>query len=156
MFKRLLLKLAMENTFMFNSKSYKQVDGCSMAGPLSVIFSDIYMTKTERKVVQPTKPQFYKRFVDGIRNKPYKDQPDNIFQTLNSNPPQIKYTIQVDPDKLFDTKIIQENGIAMSEVKWKDIKLPVHWTSRISKWYNRDSITSDLNRALRISSCFND
>ena len=47
----LLLKLTTENTFMLNSKFYKQVDGCSLGGPLSVIFSDIYMTKTERKVV---------------------------------------------------------------------------------------------------------
>ena len=48
-FKRLLVKLTTENTFMLSSKFYKQVDGCSMRGPLSVIFPDIYMTKTERK-----------------------------------------------------------------------------------------------------------
>ena len=66
-----------------------------MGGPLSVIFSDIYMTKTERKVVEPTKSKFYKRFVDDIINKRYKDQPDNPFQTLNSNHPKIKYIIEV-------------------------------------------------------------
>ena len=119
-FKRLLLKLTIENTFMLNSKFYKQVDGCSMGGPLSVIFSDIYMTKTERKVVQPTKPQFYKRFID-IINKRYKDQPDNLFQALISNHPKVKYTIEVDPDKYLDTKIIQENGIVTTEVNQKDI-----------------------------------
>ena len=52
-----------------------------MGGPLSVIFSDIYITKTEGKVVEPTKPQFYKRFVDDIINKRYKDQPDNLSST---------------------------------------------------------------------------
>ena len=66
---KLLLKLKTENTFVFNSKFYKQVDECSMGGPLSVIFSNFCMTKTERKVVEPTKPQFYKRFVDDIINK---------------------------------------------------------------------------------------
>ena len=35
-FKRLLLKLTTENTFMINSKFYKQVDGCSIQGPLSI------------------------------------------------------------------------------------------------------------------------
>ena len=45
--KRLLLKLTTENTFMLNSNFYKQIDGCTMDGPLSLIFSDIYMTKTE-------------------------------------------------------------------------------------------------------------
>ena len=66
-FKRLLLKLTTENTFMFTSSFYKQIDGCTMGGPLSVIFSDIYMTKTEREVVNPSKPKFYKRFVDDIK-----------------------------------------------------------------------------------------
>ena len=83
-FKRLSLKLATENTFMLNSKFCEQVDGCSMGGPLFVIFSDIYMTKTERNVVEATKPQFYKGFVDDIINKRYKDQPDNLFHALNT------------------------------------------------------------------------
>ena len=99
-----------------------------MRGPLSVIFSDIYMTKTERKVVEPIKPQFYKRFVYDIINKRYKDQPNNLFQALNSNHPKIKYTIEVDPDKFLDTKILQTDNR-------KDRKLPVHWTSRIPKRY---------------------
>ena len=119
------------NTFMLNPKFHKQVDGCSLGGPLSVIFSHIYMTKTERKVVEPTKPQFYKRFVDGIINKRYKDQPDNLFQALNSNHPKIKYTIEVeDLDKFLNTKTIQKNGIVTAEVNRNDRKSPVHWTSR--------------------------
>ena len=40
-FKRLLVKLTTENTFTLNSTFYKQVDGCSMGGSFSVIFSDI-------------------------------------------------------------------------------------------------------------------
>ena len=154
-FKRLLLKFT-RDTSKLNSKFYKQVDGCSMGGPLSVIFSDIYMTKTERKVVEPTKPQFYKRFVDDIIDKQYKDQPDNLFQALDSNHPKIKYTIEVDPDKFLETKIIKENGIVTTKVNRKDRKLLVHWTSRIPKWYKTNSISSDLKRALRISSCLND
>ena len=45
--KRLWLKLTTENTFMLNSNFYKQIDDCAMDGPLSLIFSNIYMTKTE-------------------------------------------------------------------------------------------------------------
>ena len=40
-----------------------------MGGPLSVKFFNICMTKTKRKVVEPTKPQVYKRFVDDIIKK---------------------------------------------------------------------------------------
>ena len=67
--KRFLLKLTTENIFMLNSNFYKQIDGCIMGGPLSVILSDIYMTKTEEEVVKPTNPSFYKIFVDDIISK---------------------------------------------------------------------------------------
>ena len=39
---------------------------------------------------------------------------------FNSNHPNIKYTIERDPDKLLDTKIFQENGIMSTEVNRKD------------------------------------
>ena len=42
---------------MLNSKFYNQVDECSMEGPVSLIFSVIYIIKTKRKVVKQTKPK---------------------------------------------------------------------------------------------------
>ena len=99
--KRLLL-----NTFMLNSNFYKQINGCTMAGPLSVIFSDIYMTKTDKEVVKPLSPRFYKRFADDIISKKKKDQPDLLFENLNNHHPNIKYTIETMPQKFLDTKII--------------------------------------------------
>ena len=82
------------------------------------------MTKTERKVVEQTKPQIYKRFIENIIN-----QPGNLFQALDSNHPKIKYTIEVDLDKFLDTKIILEIGIVTTEANQKVRKLSVHWTS---------------------------
>ena len=67
-FGRLLIKLAMECTFEFNSIFLKQVDGCTME-PLSVTFSEIYMVKMENNVVIPSKPIFYHRFVDDIYSR---------------------------------------------------------------------------------------
>ena len=58
-FRRLSIKLATECTFTFNSRLVKQVDGCSMVGPLSASFSDIYMVKMENDVVVPYKRVFY-------------------------------------------------------------------------------------------------
>ena len=40
-----------------------------MGGPLSVIFSNIYVTKTEEEVVKLTNPSFYTKFVDDIISK---------------------------------------------------------------------------------------
>ena len=82
--------------------------------------------------------------------KSYKDRPDNLFQALNSTHPKIKYTTEVNPDKFLDKKIIQKNGTVTTEVNWKVRKLPEHWISRIPKRYKRNSIISDLNRALRV------
>ena len=65
-FSKLLVKLATEYTFKFNNRFLKQVDGCTMGGPLSVTFSDIYMVKMENDIVIPSKPIFYQRLVDGI------------------------------------------------------------------------------------------
>ena len=65
-FRRLLIKLAIEYTFKFNNRFLKQVDGCTMGVPLSVTFSDNYMIKTENDAVIPSKPIFHRRFVDDI------------------------------------------------------------------------------------------
>ena len=68
-FRRLLIKLATECTFKFNSRFLKQVDGFTVGGPLSVTFSDIYMVKIENGVVIPSKPIYYHRFVDDIYSR---------------------------------------------------------------------------------------
>lgn len=71
--RRLLLKLTNENTFTFQGKYYKQIDGCTMVGPLSFIFSNIFMIKLEEDAVKPLNPPFYKRFVDDVITKMNKE-----------------------------------------------------------------------------------
>ena len=61
--KRLLLNLATKSTYIFQSPFYKQTDGCTMGGPLSVTFSSIYLTKLEKDQVKSLKPKFYRRFL---------------------------------------------------------------------------------------------
>ena len=152
--KQLSLKLTTENTFMLNSNFYKQIDCCTMGGPLSVIFSDIYMTKTEEEVVKPTNPSFYTRFVDDIISKKKKDQPGLLFENLNNHHPNIKYTTETMPQKFLDTKIIYEDNQIKTKVHRNERKLPVHWTSKIPKRYKRNAISADLNRAAQIASTF--
>ena len=45
--KLLLYKLTTDCTIESNQRFYKQIDGCAMGGPLSVILDDIYMVRTE-------------------------------------------------------------------------------------------------------------
>ena len=107
-FRRLLIKIATECTFKFNNRILKQVDGRTMGEPLSVTFSYIYMVKMENDVLIPSKPNFYRRFVDDIYNR--RELGDNaLFDQLNSYP-NIKLTIEVKAGKFLDTKIINING----------------------------------------------
>ena len=44
-----------------------------MLGPLSVTFSDTFMIKMENEIVIPTKPIFYRRYVDDIYSRRKKN-----------------------------------------------------------------------------------
>ena len=79
----------------FNQRSYKQIDGCAMGGPLSVILADIHILRTENEVVKPMDSPFYKWFVDDIYSKRNKSQQDALFETLNNFYPNKKLTIEV-------------------------------------------------------------
>ena len=153
-FKRLLLKLSTENVFIFNEKFYKQIDGCTMGGPLSVIFANIFMTKLEKDVVFPKNPKFYKRFVDDSINRRQKDKVDELFQSMNNYHKNIKFTIEVAPIKFLDTKISYDKDNISTSVYRSDKKLPAHWSSKVPKRYKRNAVNSDLNRAKNIASSF--
>ena len=152
----MLVKLTTECTFKFNVKFYKQVDGCTMGGLLSVTFSDIYMTKMENDIVTPTKPIFYRKFVDDIYNRRKKGENDMLFDRLNSYHPKIKLTLELNPSKFLDTKLIRQNGFYVTRVNRKKTKLPIPWSSKIPKRYKRNTILGDLHHSKRISTSFED
>ena len=110
------------------------------------------MTKTEHEVVIPSKLKFYKRFVDDIINRRNKNQPVDLFQKLNSNHPNMKYTVEVKSEIFLERKIVYSNDVFTTEVKRYEKTLPVHWSSEVMKRYERSAIISDLNRATRIAS----
>ena len=110
-FKRLLLKLTTESTFIFNTKCYKQTDGSIMGGPLSVVFSDIYMTKIEKDaILPPRKPKLYKRFVGDIFKRRKTNVPDQLLKFFNNYHPNIKLTYEINQVKFLDTKICYNNS----------------------------------------------
>ena len=154
--KRLLLKLTTESTFVFQSTYYKQTDGCTMGGPLSVTFSNIYLTKLEMDKVKPTKPKFYKRFVDDVITRRRTDQPDLLFEEINSYHPNINFTVERNPSKFLDTNLTNINNKIVTSVHRKANKLPSHWNSQVPKRYKRNAINGDLNRSYRISMNFDD
>ena len=53
-----------------------------MGGPLSVIFSDIYMTKMERDIMHPFNPIFYHRYVDDIYTRQKINKKDETMEYM--------------------------------------------------------------------------
>ena len=152
---RLLLKLSTESTFIFQSNYYKQIDGCTMGGPLSVTFANIYLTKLEREIVVPSKPRFYKRYVDDVIVRRKIGVTDNLFLSINKYHPKIKFTIEIQPTKFLDTNInVTVNEKVTTSVHRKANKFPTHWSSKVPKRYKRNAINSDLNRSYRIGMHF--
>ena len=146
-----MYKLTTECAFQFNQNLFKQTEGCSMGGSLSVALADIHMIRTEKDIVTPLKPTFYKRFVDDIYNKRKKGI-HNLYKRLNNYHPNIKLTIEINPNKFLDTEIIDNEGAIETKVYRKTTKLPVPWALNIPKWYKRNTINTDLHRAKRIAS----
>ena len=132
-FKKLLLKLTKECVFSVNNRLIKQIDGCPMGCPISVVSSDIYVSKMEEDIVTPMKLHFNKRYVVDTYIWRKKNELDSLFEKLNSYHPNIKLTIEKNPTKLLDTEIIRHGCEIETKVYNKSKKPPVHWFSKIPK-----------------------
>ena len=91
------------------------------------------MIRTEKDIVTPLKPIFYKRFVDDIYTRRKKGIHDKLYERLNNYHPNIKLTIEINPNKFLDTEIIDNKGATEMKAYRKTTKLPVPWPSNIPK-----------------------
>ena len=153
-FKKLLRKLTKECTFSVNSRLIKQIDGCTMGGPVSVVFADIYMCKMEDGVVAPLKPMFYKRYIDDTEVRRKKSTADELFEKFNTYHDNIKLTIEENPTKFLDTEIVRHNSAIITKAYIRPNMFPIHGSSKIPLRYKHNAITGDLQRANKIASNF--
>ena len=153
-FRKLLLKLTTECIFTANNNLYKQTDGVSMGGPLSVTFTGCFMNNMEQQIVVPRNPLFYKRFVDDTYRRRKKGVTDEMFTAMNTFHPNIKLTIEQSPTQFLDTQINLSNGTTSFSVVNKETKLPFHWSSKVPIQYKRSVIKGELSRASRIATSF--
>ena len=117
LFKQLLLKLITESTSILNVKYHKQTDGYTTGGPLSVVFSDIYMTKHEKDAILPSRrAKLYKSLVDNNFAKRKTNFFDQLLEFLNNYHPNIKLTNEINPEKFLDTKICHNNSSVTTKV----------------------------------------
>ena len=151
--KRFVKRLTFDCLFSVNKRLIKQIDGCSMGSPLSVDLAGIFMTKLEKEVVYPEKPILYQRFVDDVFNRKKKNTEDTLLPKLNAYHPKIKFTVETNLSKFLDTKLKMENGSYKTSVN-RNRKMPMHWSSKVSKKIKRNIINNDLHRAKKISTDF--
>ena len=142
--KRLLLKLATKNIYIFQSQFYKETDDFTMGGPLSVTFFNIYLTKLEKDQLKSLKPKFYRRFVDDVVRRRLKNTHDSLFEKLNNYHERINLTVKTNAKKFLDTRILLESDIIKTEVYRKANTFLVHWKSQIPKRYKTNAINGDL------------
>ena len=124
-----------------------------MGGPVSVVFTDIFMCKMEEDVVVPAKLIFYKRYVDDTYIGRKKNV-DELFQNLKSYHTNMKLILEENPRKFLDTEIIRKNNTISTQVFTKLTKFPVHLSSKIPTNYKRNAITSELHRAKKFATDF--
>ena len=61
------------------------------------------VSKLEADVVRPFNPTFYDRYVDDCFSKKRKDEPDQLLDRLNNYHPNIKFTVEENPEHFLDT-----------------------------------------------------
>ena len=131
--KRLLLRLTTESTFIFNVKCHIQTKFCTLEGPLSVVFSDIYIRKPEKEaILLPRKPKLYQRFVETIFTRRETNVPVQLLELFNNYHPKIKLKYEIDPEKFLG------NGSTTNKEHQRVTKLTPHCSSSISKKYKRN------------------
>jgi len=122
-----------------------------MGNPLFPVLANIFMSKLEADVVRPFNPTFYDRYVDDYFSKKRKDEPDQLLDRLNNYHPNIKFTVEENPDHFRDTAFSFGNDSFDCKVYKKPGKLPTHWSSEVPTKWKRNCITGSLHRAKNIS-----
>ena len=112
------------------------------------------MNRLEKERVMTLKPKFYKRYVDDTTTKRRKNTDfDELFQKMNSHHPNIKLTIETNPDRFLGTAFIKNlDGSVTTDVLCKPRKLPTFWNSQTPKRYKWNNKRGDLHHAFRIAS----
>ena len=82
------------------------------------------------------KIKIYNNSVDDIYSKRNKSQQYILFEALNNFNPNIKLTIEVNPEKFLNIKIILNNeGVVTTQLYRKENKKAVPWVPKIPKRY---------------------
>ena len=97
---------------------------------MSLLFSDIYVSKMEKKLLI---------YEDDMYIPREKNEPDSLFEKLNSYHANTILTIEKNPTKFLGTKIIWRGCEIETEVYNKSKKVPVQKYSKIPTRFTGNS-----------------
>ncbi|KAK3716447.1 hypothetical protein QZH41_007056 [Actinostola sp. cb2023] len=82
--------------FQCKGKFYRQIHGTAMGSPVSVVISNLVMEELESKAIATyaSPPRVFKRYVDDIVCVIKRRDIDTFHQHLNSQDPNIKFTVE--------------------------------------------------------------
>ena len=76
---------------------------CKVVRVKSPVLANIFMSKLEDDIVTPNAPALYHRYIDDCIAKRKKGQPDEHLEQLKSYHPNIKFTVEDNPNHFLDT-----------------------------------------------------
>ena len=151
--------------FIFNSKSYNQIDGVAMGSPLAPVLTNIFMGFYESKWLNEynlNKPKLYLRYVDDILAAFDKEQDSlDFFNFLNKRHPNIKFTIEKQKNHsiafldVFISGINNQNLILQTYHKSTYTGLLLNFKSFTSFSYKTSLIKCLLDRSFKICNNWN-
>ena len=106
-----LLGLCLRSTyFSYSGNFYEQREGAAMGFPVSVVVANLYMEFFEELALEsaPSRPRFWKRYVDDIFGILRTSDVDGLLSHLNSLRPTIKFTMELEEEgslPFLDTKL---------------------------------------------------
>ena len=157
-FMKLLDIAASYSIFIFNSILYKQIDGCSMGGPLSPILANIFMCNFESVALvncpSHFKPIYYRRYVDDCFVLFREVGHIELFKLyMNNQHPNIRFTSECEADStlpFLDTKIYRSTEGNLTTTVYRKptyTGLGLNFFSVTPMIFNLNSIRTLLNRA---------
>ena len=164
--KKMLELCVCDNTFLFNGKVYKQIDGVAMGSSLGPLLANIYMAHLEEhhffQTALDINPSFYRRYVDDtfclFENK---NQVQRFLEYINSIDDSIQFDVEYETNdslSFLDTIISRSSSNMYPDVSTKikstDKGLLYNCTSFIPDEYKRNLISCLVFRVFNIASSY--
>ena len=164
--KKMLELSVFDNTFLFNDKVYKQIDGVAMGSSLCPLLANIYMAHLEEHHFLQTalniNPSFYRRYVeDTFCLFENRNQVQRFLEYINSINGSTQFDIEYETNdslSFLDTTISRSSNNMYPDVSTKikstDKGLLYNYTSFIPDKCKRNLISCLVFRVFNIASSY--